>query len=90
MNLPEICRLLPRGFEWNQPCTPQLLKEILCNYLLAQQTSFKWMPSPAKTEYGAGVLELLVAVNKDETMRIYVHAEAVLEAEKMLKEGLKP
>jgi len=51
--------------------------------------SFKWVPAPFKTQWGASMKELIVAIGKDETMLIYVDASATADAEQLLKTGLK-
>ena len=37
----------------------------------------KWMEAPRRTEWGAGMMEALIALGVDETLRLYAHRDAV-------------
>ncbi len=37
----------------------------------------RWAEAPRRTEYGAGMMEALVALGKDHTLRLYAEAEAL-------------
>lgn len=37
----------------------------------------KWMEAPRRTEWGAGMMETLIALSADETLQLYAHRDAV-------------
>lgn len=40
-------------------------------------SQLKWDVAPMKTQWGAGMMEALVELNKDETANIYAHEDAL-------------
>ena len=44
----------------------------------------KWMEAPRRTEWGAGMMESLIALGTDETLRLYAHRDVVPMADALL------
>jgi len=43
----------------------------------APTSRLKWMEAPRRSEWGAGMMEALIALGVDETLRLYAHRDAV-------------
>lgn len=60
----------------------------------APTSRLKWMEAPRRTEWGAGMMEALIALGADETLLLYAHRDAVplvdalLSAQSLSGEGL--
>lgn len=47
------------------------------NVPLSDGLGLRWAEAPRRTEYGAGMMEALVALGKDHTLRLYAEEEAL-------------
>lgn len=54
-----------------------------------KKQKLKWSEAPIKTQWGDGMMEATIAINKDETASIYVYKDAIPELEKLLKNGIE-
>lgn len=50
----------------------------------------QWNAAPTRTEYGAGMMEALVALGKDHTLRLYAEAEAAHLVDQVLSAYYRP
>jgi len=55
------------------------------NVPLSDLLGLRWAEAPRRTEYGAGMMEALVALGKDHTLRLYAEAEALHLVEQALR-----
>lgn len=53
-----------------------------------KKQKLEWSKAPIKTQWGDGMMEAIISINKDETASIYVYKDATPELEKLLKNGV--